>query len=92
MTVKTQRLDSRYKDVDTVAYLYDEDTAIITSTGQFVREILNDTPHIKVEASKDINHGLKAIDFEGGPMISIGDTIFDKKIKSIRLGYIVELE
>lgn len=80
--MKKEKLESRYKGVNTIAYLYEDDTVIVTTTGEYVRWIL----------SKDDNRTIDSIDFEGGPMLSVGGTIFDKKIKSIKPSYIIELE
>lgn len=75
------KLPSRYRDVETIYHQIDDNCGIITSNGNYVRCIL----------SKD-EKSIESIDFEGGPMIGIGDTLCDKKIKSIKSVYYVELE
>jgi hypothetical protein len=76
------KLQSRYKDVETYFHPIDENSGAITSNGAYVRRIL----------SPD-EEAIKAIDFEGGPMLSVGDVLYDnKKIKSIKCCYYIELE
>lgn len=77
------KLESRYEDVETYYNPIDENSGIILSNGYYVRSIL-DSSQTKIEA----------IDFEGGPMLSVGNKLegINKKIKSIRIGYYVELE
>lgn len=75
------KLDSRYKDVATIFHPIDEAHGIISTTGNYVRVVLSED-----------NTTIKAVDFEGGPMLYIGDTLNNKKIKSIKTVYYVELE
>ena len=76
------KLQSRYKDVETYFHPIDENSGTITSNGAYVRRIL----------SPD-GEAIKAIDFEGGPMLSVGDVLYNnKKIKSIKCCYYIELE
>ena len=77
------KLDSRYKDVVTLYKSIDDDYGVLISNGNYVRVILNED-----ETS------IQAVDFEGGPMISVGDSMIgtSKKIKSIKAAYYVELE
>ena len=75
------RLDSRYKDVNTIFTPINDSSGIIISNGNYTRTIL----------SEDKNH-IQAVDFEGGPMISVGSFIGTKKVKSIKSCYYVELE
>lgn len=77
------RLRSRYGDVKTIFHPIDESRGYITSTGNYVR----------TGTDKD-NKGIEFIDFEGGPMIHIGSTLdnTNKKIKSIKACYFIELE
>lgn len=81
--MKTIKLNSRYRDVDTKFTFIDENSGIFTTTGDFVRVGLQ-------EEGRDIAY----LDFEGGPMIGIGSTIegTDKKIKRIKACYYAELE
>lgn len=77
------KLKSRYKDVETYYNPIDKNSGILISNGQYVRCVLDDS-QTKIEA----------VDFEGGPMLHIGDVLegTNKKIKSIRGCYYVELE
>lgn len=80
------RLYSRYRDVNTIVHYVDETTRFITSDGGFVRII-------KAEGDPfDLRAAIKAIDFEGGPMIGVGDTLEGRKIKCIYSAYIIEYE
>ena len=45
-----------------------------------------------IRIDRDDNKILYSIDLEGGPMISIGDTIQGKKVKSIKSQYVIEFE
>ena len=76
------RLDSRYKDVETIYTCLNKNSGIITSNSAYVRTTV------------DSDNNLVSIDFEGGPMLNIGDTlpIFKKKIKNIKRCYYIELE
>jgi len=77
------KLQSRYKDVETYFHPIDEFSGVITSNGEYVRRILSEK-----------GDKIEAIDFEGGPMLKIGNIIqgTDKKIKSIKACYYIELE
>ena len=77
------KLDSRYKDVVTLYKSIDDDHGVLISNGDYTRHILNED-----------GTALKAVDFEGGPMVSIGEPMVGtfKKIKSIKTAYYVELE
>lgn len=76
-------LVSRYEDVTTVVKFIDSNSAVITTNGNYTRNIL----------SEDSTH-IEAIDFEGGPMLYVGEVIptTDKKVKSIKNCYYIELE
>ena len=78
------RLDSRYKEVVTLYKSIDDDHGVLISNGNYVRVILNED-----ETS------IKAVDFEGGPMLSVEGELpctYGRKIKSIKAAYYVELE
>ena len=81
--MKDIRLNSRYKDVVTLYKYIDDDHGVLISNGHYTRCILNED-----------ETALKAVDFEGGPMLSVGDEMVGtfKKIKSIKAAYYVELE
>jgi len=76
------KLDSRYKDVVTLYKSIDDDHGVLMSNGNYTRCILNED-----------ETALKAVDFEGGPMVSVGEPMVgtSKKIKSIKVAYYVEL-
>ena len=77
--MKKLKLQSRYPNVKTFYHPIDEFSGVITSNSAYVRRILS--PDEKA---------IKAIDFEGGPMLSVGDVLYDnKKIKSIKCCYYV---
>ena len=46
--------------------------------------------YIRIDRAE--NRTIYSIDLEGGPMISIGDTIQGKKIKNIKSQYVIEFE
>ena len=75
------KLESRYKEVETYYHPIDEFSGVISTNSYYTRNIL----------SEDSSH-LKAIDFDGGPMLSVGDPFEGKKIKSIKSSYFIELE
>ena len=76
------KLQSRYEDVETYFHPIDENSGAITSNGAYVRRILSPDREV-----------IEAIDFEGGPMLSVGDVLYDNKtIKSIKCCYYIELE
>ena len=79
------KLHSRYKNVNTFYIAIDENHGVVTSNGNYVRCILS---------SDGGNDKLSAVDFEGGPMLSVGNLFYDtgKRIKSIKSAYYVELE
>ena len=77
---------SRYKSVHTEFRQLSKYLGYIVSDGHYTRQILD-------EDGKSI----KAIDFEGGPMLSVGSAIKlsrnnIKTIKRIRTVYLIELE
>lgn len=77
------KLDSRYKDVETLYKVIDENHGCITTNGNYTRYILSDD-----------NNLLQGVDFEGGPLLQVGDTIpeINRKIKSFKVGIFVDLE
>ena len=78
-------LKSRYPDVLThIDLLKQEDDSLVGvthSTGNYIR----------VTTSED-NSKIHAIDFEGGPMIAVGDILNNSRIKSIKATYLIEFE
>lgn len=81
------QLISRYNNVHTYVHNVGESSAVITTDGQYVRCIL------KKEAERvSPLDSIEGIDFEGGPMISVGGELNGKKIKSIKACYLIEYE
>lgn len=80
-------LSSRYNDVLTEIEFISENRGIITTNGEFIRTILkNESERITPD---DI---ISAVDYEGGPMISVGTFIERHKVKSIRNVQLIEFE
>lgn len=78
---KNSELPSRYKDIKSMFHYIDNNSGIITSNSNYIKCIL----------FKD-KKSIQAVDFEGGPMLYVGDTLNNKMIKSIKSIYYVELE
>ena len=79
-------LFSRYKSVHTEFRQLSKYLGYIVSDGNYTRTMLSED-----------RKSIKAVDFEGGPMLSVGSTIklsrqTTKTIKRIRSVYLVELE
>lgn len=85
MKENEHRLKSRYFEVVTTVEEISDNRGLIFTNGNYVRTVLG-------EDSKTI----KAIDFEGGPMLYIGDSLdsigIPKKIKSIKPTWLIEFE
>ena len=80
-------LSSRYNDVLTEIEFISENRGIITTNGEFIRTILkNESERITPDDM------ISAVDYEGGPMISVGTIIEGHKIKSIRNVQLIEFE
>lgn len=73
------KLSSRYNDVLTELEFILKNRGIITTNGKFIRTILKN--EIKQSISND---KILAIDYEGGPMISVGTIIEGHKVKNIQ--------
>lgn len=82
MELEVIKLDSRYKDVDSKLVQIENKEYLLRTNGEYIR-IIGENPMI-----------LTGIDLEGGPMISVGDTIQNKKVKSIKQikSFIIEFE
>ena len=74
------KLESRYKDVNSKLIQVEDNKYLLNTNSEYVR------------LSRAENKTIYSIDLEGGPMISIGDTIQGKKIKSIINKYVIEFE
>ena len=79
------KLESRYPEVMTVVEELSDNRGIVSTTGAYVRCIMEQD-----------NKTIHAIDFEGGPMLSVGDSLIDvglsKKIKSLKAVWLIEFE
>ena len=80
-------LSSRYNDVLTELEFISNNRGIITTNGEFIRTILKNK-------SKQSTPGdtIQAIDYEGGPMISVGNILAGHKVKRIRNVQLIEFE
>ena len=74
------KLESRYKDINSDLIQIEDNKYLLNTNSEYVR------------LSRAENRTIYSIDLEGGPMISIGDTIQGKKIKSIKSQYVIEFE
>ena len=74
------KLESRYKDVNSNLIQIEDNKYLLNTNSEYIR------------LSRAENRTIYSIDLEGGPMISIGDTIQGKKIKSIINKYVIEFE
>ena len=80
-------LSSRYNDILTELEFISEHRGIITTNGEFIRTIL------KKESERITSDDtISAIDYEGGPMISVGDILEGHKVKRIRNVQLIEFE
>ena len=80
-------LSSRYNDILTELEFISKNRGIITTNGEFIRTILkNESERITPYDT------IFAIDYEGGPMISVGTIIEGHKVKSIRNVQLIEFE
>lgn len=80
-------LSSRYNDVLTELEFISKNRGIITTNGEFIRTILKS----KNEQTTPDNT-IQAIDYEGGPMISVGNILAGHKVKRIRNVQLIEFE
>ena len=77
------KLESRYKSVHTYYQPITDNEGVLMSDGEYIRGILSED-----------HKALKGIDFEGGPMLCVGNILegTNKKIKSLKMCCYVELE
>lgn len=80
-------LQSRYKDVLTELEFISNNRGIITTNGEFIRTILKN----KSEQTTP-DDTIQAIDYEGGPIISVGNILAGHKVKRIRNVQLIEFE
>ena len=80
-------LDSRYNNILTELEFISKNRGIITTNGEFIRIILKNENEQITSDDK-----ISAIDYEGGPMISIGSILEGHKVKSIRNVQLIEFE
>ena len=74
------KLESRYKDVNSELVQVKNNKYLLETNSEYIR------------IDRDDNKILYSIDLEGGPMLSIGNTIQGKKIKNIKSQYVIEFE
>ena len=80
-------LSSRYNDVLTELEFISKNRGIITTNGEFIRTISKS----KSEQTTP-DDTIQAIDYEGGPMISVGNILAGHKVKMIRNVQLIEFE
>ena len=80
-------LSSRYNDVLTELEFISNNRGIITTNGEFIRTILKN----KSEQTTP-DDTIQAIDYGGGPMISVGNILAGHKVKRIRNVQLIEFE
>ena len=80
-------LGSRYNDILTELEFIPKNRGIITTNGEFIRVILKNENEQITSDDK-----ISAVDYEGGPMISIGSILEGHKVKSIRNVQLIEFE
>lgn len=80
-------LSSRYNDVLTELEFISKNRGIITTNGEFIRAILKSK---REQTTPDDT--IQAIDYEGGPMISVGNILAGHKVKRIRNVQLIEFE
>lgn len=81
------KLQSRYNDVLTELEFISNNRGIITTNGEFIRTILKNESE---QTTPDDT--IQAIDYEGGPMISVGSILEGHKVKRIRNVQLIEFE
>ena len=80
-------LGSRYNDVLTELEFISNNRGIITTNGEFIRVVLKNENEQMTPDDK-----ISAVDYEGGPMISIGSILEGRKVKRIRNVQLIEFE
>lgn len=80
-------LSSRYNDILTELEFISDNRGIITTNGEFIRVVLkNENEQITPDDK------ISAVDYEGGPMISVGSILEGHKVKRIRNAQLIEFE
>ena len=80
-------LGSRYNDILTELEFISKNRGIITTNGEFIRVILKNENEQITSDDK-----ISAVDYEGGPIISVGSILEGRKVKSIRNVQLIEFE
>ena len=80
-------LSSRYNDVLTELEFISNNRGIITTNGEFIRTILKNK-----SGQTTPDDTIQAIDYEGGPIISVGNILAGHKVKRIRNVQLIEFE
>lgn len=83
---KTQ-LISRYKNVHTYVQDINNTSAVIITDSKYIRYVFK-----KEDERSSPLYNIESINFEGGPMLSVGDELNGKKIKRIKSCYLIEFE
>lgn len=81
------QLTSRYEDVHTYVQNIDKTSAVIITDSQYIRCVFK-----KEEERSSPLDSIESIDFEGGPMLSVGNELNGRKIKSIKPCYLIQYE
>ena len=80
-------LGSRYNNILTELEFISKNRGIITTNGEFIRVILKNENEQITSDDK-----ISAVDYEGGPIISVGSILEGRKVKSIRNVQLIEFE
>ena len=80
-------LGSRYNNILTELEFISNNRGIITTNGEFIRVVLKNENEQITSDNK-----ISVVDYEGGPMISIGSTLEGRKVKRIRNVQLIEFE
>ena len=80
-------LGSRYNDILTELEFISKNRGIITTNGEFIRVILKNENEQITSDDK-----ISAVDYEGGPIISVGSILEGRKVKRIRHVQLIEFE
>lgn len=84
---KVITLPSRYENVHNALEVIEENRGLFMTDGAYTRTLLSPNSE---SIQRDGN--IEGIDFEGGPVIMVGDTIDGHTIKSIKCVFLAEFE
>ena len=80
-------LGSRYNNILLELVFISNNRGIITTNGEFIRVILKNENEQITSDDK-----ISAVDYEGGPIISVGSILEGRKVKRIRNVHLIEFE